>query len=192
MADTRTRMLASVRQALGRTSPPDPAVVAAEAAALSVDAAATQPALKLQDPLAEFMARVQGERLAATVERIPDDAAIPARHRTLSAGRRRTALPRPTAGPGNGKLGLDGIETHRTLDPNEGAAISRAHWGIAETGSLILLSSSGTAHAVCLPATSPHHCSASRQRGSAYGRFLGGIPCVRQSASPQHQLCDRR
>ena len=78
MADARTQMLASVRKALGRATSPDPAEVAAEAAALSVDAAATQPALKHQDPLPEFIARVQGERLAATVERIPDDAAIPA------------------------------------------------------------------------------------------------------------------
>ena len=108
MADTRTRMLASVRQALGRTSPPDPAVVAAEAAALSVDATATQPALKLQDPLAEFMARVQGERLAATVERIPDDAAIPAAiARYLQAEGAPLSLALPPD-PAIGKPGLDG------------------------------------------------------------------------------------
>ena len=141
MADARARMLASVRQALGRTSPPDPALVAAEAAALSVDAAATQPALKHQDPLAEFMARVQGERLAATVQRNPDDDAIPAAiARYLQAEGAPLSLALPPD-PAMESLDWTGIETHRTLDPNEDAAISRAHWGIAETGSLILLSS---------------------------------------------------
>ena len=141
MADARTQMLASVRKALGRTTSPDPAKVAAEAAALSVDAAATQPALKHQDPLPEFITRVQGERLAATVERIPDDAAIPAAiARYLQAEGAPLSLALPPD-PAMESLDWTGIKTHRTLDPNEGTAISRAHWGIAETGSLILLSS---------------------------------------------------
>lgn len=141
MADTRARMLASVRQALGRTEAPDPAMVAAEAAALTAVLGDTQPALKLQDPVAEFMARVQTERLAATVERIPNDAAAPAAiQRYLNAEGAALSLSVP---PDPALEGLDwgDIETHRALDPNEGAAISRAHWGIAETGSLILLSS---------------------------------------------------
>ena len=53
------------------------------------------------------MARVQGERLAATVERIPDDAAIPAAiARYLQAEGAPLSLALPS-GPGNGKLGLD-------------------------------------------------------------------------------------
>lgn len=140
MTDARADILGAVRQALGRASAPDPAEVKAAAAAVSADFQATQPALKLQDPLAEFMAKVQTERLAATVERIADDAAVPAAiQRYLEAEGAPLSLALPPD-PSLETMDWGPIETHRPLDPNEGAAVSRAEWGIAETGSLVLLS----------------------------------------------------
>lgn len=141
MTDAKTRFIGRIRSALGRAEAPDPKRVAAEAAALLPDPGVTQPSLKLQDPVAEFTARAQSERLAATVEHIASDADAPAAiERYLEAEGAALSLALPPD-PSLEALDWSAIETHRELDPNEGAAVSRAEWGIAETGSLVLLSS---------------------------------------------------
>ena len=141
MIDAKAAFLGRIRTALRRSGPPDATLVAAEAAALTRDPTVTQPALKLQDPVEEFMAKVQSERLAATVEALSDDGAVPAaiRHYLETEGAPLSLALTPD--PSLEALDWSGIETHRTLDPNEGTAVSRAEWGIAETGSLVLLSS---------------------------------------------------
>ena len=140
MTDARSRILGRIQRASGRSGMPDPAVVAAEAAALLRDPSATQPTLKQQDPIAEFKAKVRSERLAATVEDIVSDADAPAAiRRYLVEAECPLSLAVPPD-PSLETLAWGDIETHRALDPNEGVAISRADWGIAETGSLVLLS----------------------------------------------------
>lgn len=141
MTDAKARFIGRIRGALGRSGPPDPARVAAEAAALIQDPTVTQPALKSQNPLAEFMAKVVTERLAATVELIGGDAEAPAAiRRYLYAEGAPLTLALPPD-PSLQALDWGEIETRRTLDPNEANAVSRAEWGVAETGSLVLLSS---------------------------------------------------
>jgi len=136
----KAAFLARIRRALGRTGPPDPAGVRAAAAGLLPDPAVTQPTLKAQDPVEEFRARAMSERLAATVEDISGDAEAPAAIRRYLAA--EGAPPALAVPPDSSLRALDwsGLDVHETLDPNEGAALGRAEWGIAETGSLVLLS----------------------------------------------------
>lgn len=141
MTDAKARFIGRIRNALGRSSPPDAARVDAEAAALIQDPTVSQPALAAQDPLAEFKAKVVSERLAATVEEIGGDADAPAairRYLAAEGAPRTLALP---PDPTLQALDWGDIEIRRTLDANEANAVSRAEWGVAETGSLVLLSS---------------------------------------------------
>lgn len=139
--DAKTAFLARVSQALGRSALPDPAAVAAEAAALLADPTVTQPALKLQDPVAEFTAKATSERLAATVETIASiDEAPAAIKRYLEAEGMALSLAL-SPDPSLQSLDWGDVETHDALDANEPTAVGRAEWGVAETGSLVLLSS---------------------------------------------------
>lgn len=137
----KVQFLDRVRDALGRDAPADPSDVAKALAALLPDPTVTQPTLKYQDPVAEFVARVTSERLSATIDEISQDVDAPAAvRRYLEAEGAPLSLALPPD-PSLKALDWSGLETHTTLDPNESAAIGRAEWGIAETGSLILLSS---------------------------------------------------
>ena len=137
----KAAFIGRIRSALGRDGPPDAARVAKEAAALLQEPSATQPALKSQDPLQEFMAKVTSERLAATVDRIATDADAPAAiARYLAAEDAPLTLALPPD-PTLAALDWGEVAIRDTLDPNEPNSISRAEWGVAETGSLILLSS---------------------------------------------------
>lgn len=141
MTNGKAAFLGRIRAALGRTAPPDSEAIAAEAAALVADPTVTQPTLKHQDPVAEFAARAQSERLAATVEEIASDADAPEailRYLETEGAPLSVAVP---PDPTLQTLDWSGVETHDDLDPNEPAAVGRAEWGIAETGSLVLLSS---------------------------------------------------
>lgn len=141
MTDARAAMLRRMRSALGRGAPPDPATVAAEAAAALPDVSVTQPALRLQDPVAEFIAKATSERLAATVEEIESEADAPdAVRRYLAAEGAPTTLALPPD-PSLRTLDWSGLEIRETLDANEETALGRADWAIAETGSLVLRSS---------------------------------------------------
>ncbi len=140
MTDARARIVGRIRRAVGRAGPPDAAAVEAAAAALLADPSRTQPALRRQDPIEEFKAKVTSVRLAATIEEIDSVADAPAAiRRYLEA---EGAAPSLALAPDPSLEALDwsGLDVHRALDPNEGVAVSRAEWGIAETGSLVLLS----------------------------------------------------
>lgn len=134
-------MLGRIRGALGRTESPDATRIAAEAEALLSLSEETQPSLVSQDLVNDFIAKVTSERLSATVDLISDDKDIPeAVHNYLSEQELDLSIalaPDPTL------QALDwlNIETTSTITPNQGSAVSRARWGIAETGSLVLLSS---------------------------------------------------
>ena len=139
--DAKQAFLKSLTRALGRTAAPDPDAVAAEAAALLPDPGITQPTLKHADPVAEFTARATSERLAATVEAIDSESAAPAAIARYLASEGVPLSVALTPDPSLEGLDWGAIETHEALDPNEPTAVSRAEWGIAETGSLVLLSS---------------------------------------------------
>ncbi|MCK8785859.1 LUD domain-containing protein [Roseomonas sp. NAR14] len=141
---TRETILDSVRAALGRRRP-DPAAIAAEAAALLADPAAIRPALPVPDPVEAFALRVVSPKVGATLERIAALGALPAAvARYLDAH----GLPHALAlqpDPELRALDWAGYALRDTARPDEAAALGQALWGIAETGTLVFHSGADTA-----------------------------------------------
>jgi L-lactate dehydrogenase complex protein LldG len=141
MNDARTKMLDRIRTAIGRSGNPDPTIIASEAEKLLSQSRKTQPALKAQDFISEFIAKVTSERLSATVELIASEKEIPSAIQKYLEAQNAALQLAITPDPTLQSLDWGKIETHEALDPNQGSAVSRARWGIAETGSLVLTSS---------------------------------------------------
>lgn len=141
MNDARTKMLDRIRSAIGRSGNPDPALIASEAERLLSQSTKTQPALKSQDFISEFMSKVTSERLSATVDLIASEEEIPSAIQKYLKAQNAPLQLAITPDPTLHSLNWGEIETHEALDPNQGSAVSRARWGIAETGSLVLTSS---------------------------------------------------
>jgi L-lactate dehydrogenase complex protein LldG len=141
MNDARTKMLDRIRTAIGRSGNPDPTIIASEAEKLLSQSRKTQPALKTQDFISEFIAKVTSERLSATVELIASEKEIPSAIQKYLEAQNAALQLAITPDPTLQFLDWGKIETHEALDPNQGSAVSRARWGIAETGSLVLTSS---------------------------------------------------
>jgi len=141
MNDARTKMLDRIRTAIGRSGNPDPTIIASEAEKLLSQSRKTQPALKAQDFISEFIAKVTSERLSATVELIASEKEIPSAIQKYLEAQNAALQLAITPDPTLQSLDWGKIKTHEALDPNQGSAVSRARWGIAETGSLVLTSS---------------------------------------------------
>jgi L-lactate dehydrogenase complex protein LldG len=141
MNDARTKMLDRIRSAIGRSGNPDPDLITSEAQKLLSQSSKTQPALKAQDFISEFMSKVTSERLSATVELIASEKEIPSAIQKYLEAQNAPLQLAITPDPSLQSLGWGKIETDEALDPNQGSAVSRARWGIAETGSLVLISS---------------------------------------------------
>ncbi len=141
MNDARTKMLDRIRTAIGRSGNPDPTIIASEAEKLLSQSRKTQPALKTQDFISEFIAKVTSERLSATVELIASEKEIPSAIQKYLEAQNAALQLAITPDPTLQSLDWGKIETHEALDPNQGSEVSRARWGIAETGSLVLTSS---------------------------------------------------
>ncbi len=141
MNDARTKMLDRIRTAIGRSGNPDPTIIASEAEKLLSQSRKTQPALKTQDFISEFIAKVTSERLSATVELIASEKEIPSAIQKYLEAQNAALQLAITPDPTLQSLDWGKIKTHEALDPNQGSAVSRARWGIAETGSLVLTSS---------------------------------------------------
>jgi len=141
MNDARTKMLDRIRTAIGRSGNPDPTIIASEAEKLLSQSRKTQPALKTQDFISEFIAKVTSERLSATVELIASETEIPSAIQKYLEAQNAALQLAITPDPTLQSLDWGKIKTHEALDPNQGSAVSRARWGIAETGSLVLTSS---------------------------------------------------
>ena len=141
MNDARTKMLDRIRRAIGRCGEPDPALIASEAEKLLSQSSTTQPALKAQDFISEFISKVTSERLSATVELIASEKEIPSAILKYLEAQNAPLQLAITPDPTLQSLDWGKIETDEALDPNQGSAVSRARWGIAETGSLVLISS---------------------------------------------------
>ncbi len=134
-------MLGRIRGALGRTESPDATQIAAEAEDLLSLSEQTQPSLVSQDLINDFIAKVTSERLSATVDLISDDKDIPEAVYTYLSEQELDLSIALAPDPTLQALDWLDIETTSTINPNQGSAVSRARWGIAETGSLVLLSS---------------------------------------------------
>ena len=141
MNDARTKMLDRIRTAIGRSGNPDPSIIASEAEKLLSQSRKTQPTLKTQDFISEFIAKVTSERLSATVELIASEKEIPSAIQQYLEAQNAALQLAITPDPTLQSLDWGKIKTHEALDPNQGSAVSRARWGIAETGSLVLTSS---------------------------------------------------
>jgi len=141
MNDARTKMLDRIRTAIGRSENPDPTLIASEAEQLLSQSRKTQPALKTQDFISEFIAKVTSERLSATVELISSEEEVPSAIQKYLKAQNEPLQLAITPDPTLQSLDWGAIETHEALDPNQVSAVSRARWGIAETGSLVLISS---------------------------------------------------
>lgn len=102
----------------------------------------TPPRMPLEGGMeAHFLAKLTSERLTATVERITSEQAIPA---AVASYLTSQGIETPLAlAPGSQLAGLDwqGLATTEQLALDQDAAATWADFAVAETGSLILLSS---------------------------------------------------
>ena len=135
MSDAKADILAAIRASGEAARAVD--AIAAEAAALLADPSIGRPALQAGALTDVFMARVTSPKVAATAERIGDLAGVPAAvARYLSAQNLAHDI---ALQPDAALLLLDwrALSTHDTIAADEPAAVGRALWGIAETGSLV-------------------------------------------------------
>jgi len=131
----RERILAAVRAGLG-ASPRDPAAIAAEAAALLADPDAIRPALVAASPPDAFAAKAAA--IGCTLDRIAGPGALPAAVARYLAGQGLAASVALEPAPELAALDWGAVATHAALAPDEPAAVGRARWGIAESGSVVI------------------------------------------------------
>ena len=137
----RDRVLDAVRAALGGRVP-DPAAIAAEAAALLARPDMIRPGLAAPTPPEAFAAKA--EALGCTLERVAGLGDLPAALRRYLDG--QGLDPSVALQPTAELAGLDwaGISVHRGLAPDEPVALGMALWGVAESGSLVIHSGPDT------------------------------------------------
>ena len=135
MSKARDAILAAVRHGLQGLGPAgDPG---AEAAALLGDLDAVRPQAPALDTLGLFIEKVVTPPRAATLDQVDGLAAVPG---AVARYLESEALPPSIAVQPRGELtALDwtGIETHRSIDPNETVGLALARFAVAETGSLV-------------------------------------------------------
>lgn len=132
----REKILAAARAALGRTAPPDPVAIRAEAARLVAGPDRGRP--PRSGSLTErFIERLTHPKVGGTVEQIATLADLP---RAVRAYLATNALPaRIALQPTSALQTLDwsGIATHDRIATDEAVAVALADCGIAESGSLV-------------------------------------------------------
>lgn len=135
MSKARDTILAAVRHGLKGLGPAgDPR---AEAAALLADLDAVRPQAPALDTLGLFIEKVVTPPRAATLDQVDGLAEVPG---AVARYLESEALPPSIAVQPRGELTtLDwsGIETHRSIDPNETVGLALARFAVAETGSLV-------------------------------------------------------
>jgi L-lactate dehydrogenase complex protein LldG len=143
MTGTRDTVLQAVRAALGGASR-DPQAIAAEAAALLEAPEAIRPRLPPGDVVELFAERVASPKVSATLDRVASLGELPEAVRRYLAA--EDLPPVVALQPTVALQDLDwhGIETRRTMTANEAVGVGLAHWGIAETGSLVFHSGPDT------------------------------------------------
>ena len=131
----RGAIFGAIRKALGPQAA-TPEAIATEAAALVADRAAVQPGFGGVGLIERFIAKATSERVTATVARVADFTGIPDEVRAYIDD---NSLSTPVAVQPDELLnGLDwgGIAPVGNLAADGGLAVTRAEYGIAETGSL--------------------------------------------------------
>jgi len=148
MTDSRDMILnrtsLTLEKLRGGKPAPDPATIAAEAAALTKRAYATRPARGAGTLDEAFMARVTSPAVAATAERVRRLEDFPAAVARYLIGADLAASVAVQPHPRLLALDWTGIETHATLGVDEPVAVGLALGGIAETGSLVFHSGQTT------------------------------------------------
>ncbi len=140
MRGARSDILARIRTSLGsRDRDPDP--IRREALTLVENPGVVQPDFDGRSLVEHFLMKATSERVTATVSRVASLAEIPS-----EAGSYLTAAglePRLVLQPIPTLTELDwyGIETDTLATPDEPAILTWAEFGIAETGSVVFLSS---------------------------------------------------
>lgn len=137
----RDRIFGAVRAGLDGRSP-DPAAIAAEAAALLADPDLIRPALVAPTLPEAFAAKAQA--VGCTLDRIAGFEDLPAALRRYLDG--QGLAPSLALQPTAELAGLDwaGISVHGGLAADEPVALGLALWGVAESGSLVIHSGADT------------------------------------------------
>jgi L-lactate dehydrogenase complex protein LldG len=135
MSEARTDILTAIRSSghAGGFA----AAIAAEAGALLADPSVCRPMLPTGALADIFIARVTSPKVAASAERIDGLADVPAavaRYLTAQNLAHDIAL-QPDAALRSADW--RSFSTHKSISADETAAVGRALWGIAETGSLV-------------------------------------------------------
>jgi L-lactate dehydrogenase complex protein LldG len=136
VSGAREAILGAIQRASERTV--DPAVIAAEAAALVAEPWLYRPAARAGQLIDRFLEKITSPRLAGTYDRVDEIGDLP---RSVYRYLELHGLPASVAlepEPRLSALEWGDIDVHATIAANEGVSVVIARWGIAETGTLIL------------------------------------------------------
>lgn len=136
----RREILSRVRTALGGERAP-PAAIRAEADALLGDLAAVRPEVGDRSALARFTEKATSERVTATVERVESACVLPARVRAYLDERGLAPALAAALPPALARLDWSPLTLRDRIEANEQVAVTYAEAAVAETGSLVFLSS---------------------------------------------------
>ena len=140
MSGARSDILCRIRTSLGSRNR-DPDSIRREALALVGDPGDVQPDFGGRSLTEQFLLKASSERVTATVSRIESVAEISSEAGAylMSAGLQPRLVLQPI--PTLAELDWYGIETKIVATPDEPAILTWAEFGIAETGSVVFLSS---------------------------------------------------
>ncbi len=139
----RETILNAVRGALGQGAV-DPAAIRRDADALLQNLPSLRPPLLAEELIEAFIARVTSPKVAATAERIARASELPAAVARYLEARALPAVIALQPAAMLQDLNWSGFECHEQVAPDETIAVGVAHWGIAETGSLVFHSGADT------------------------------------------------
>lgn len=170
----RDDILAAIRRNL-RREPNPPAKIAAEAAALALESAASRPRLPEADLADAFALRlVSAKVVGASVDRVRslEDAPAAVRRYCDVHGLDYALALQPD--PSLQQLDWAGFEIKSAIAGDETLAVAKARWAIAETGTLVF--HSGPTSPTLLSFLPLHHiCIIERERIIAYLEDYAGV-----------------
>lgn len=137
----RDRILSAIRAALPEYRP-TPDAIAAEAQGLLADPAAIRPRPVADSLVEAFILKV--EAIGTTIERVPGMESVTVAVARYLSGHGLAPSLVVEGTPALGALDWTGFEVGTDLAPDQPAAVGRALWGIAESGSMIVHSGADT------------------------------------------------
>ena len=143
MRNARTDILARIRASLGSPAS-HPAAIRKEALALSEAPEQVQPKFNGRSLQEQFVLKATSERVTASVTRVENVEKVPAA--TGAYFKEAGLAARVVLQPAPELMSLDwtGFETDTAASSEEPAILTRAEFGIAETGSVVFLSGSSS------------------------------------------------